>query len=80
MYLFFTMIEEASESELLADSYEYIESQQDRQRQITLWRRTLAAFWLLGVVNNSSFVIMIASAKSISDGTNFTLFQCTFKK
>ena len=31
-------------------------------------RRSLVAFWLLGLLNNASFVIMIASAKSIASG------------
>ena len=30
--------------------------------------RTLVLFWVLGVLNNASYVIMIASAKSISSG------------
>ena len=30
--------------------------------------RSLVAFWLLGLLNNASFVIMIASAKSIASG------------
>ena len=30
--------------------------------------RVLALFWLLGVLNNASYVIMIASAKSIASG------------
>lgn len=40
--------------------------------------RTLMSFWLLGLLNNSSFVIMIASAKSISgDAVGFVFLADT---
>ena len=37
-------------------------------------RPTAAPFWALGLLNNSSFVIMIASAKSISEGGTALVF------
>ena len=36
--------------------------------------RNLAAFWLLGLINNASFVIMIAGAKNISEGGTAVVF------
>eukprot|EP00457_Paulinella_chromatophora_P005940 gb/GEZN01005958.1/.p1 GENE.gb/GEZN01005958.1/~~gb/GEZN01005958.1/.p1 ORF type:complete len:529 (-),score=69.39 gb/GEZN01005958.1/:35-1621(-) len=33
-----------------------------------VWLRTIAAFWLLGLLNNASYVIMAAGAKHILDG------------
>jgi hypothetical protein len=36
--------------------------------------RNLIAFWLLGLINNSSFVINIAGAKDISDGGTAVVF------
>ena len=35
-----------------------------------------ASFWLLGLLNNSAYVIMIAGAKSISEGGVALVFLC----
>ena len=51
--------EEAEEAPLAAP---------DDKRDERTPHRVLALFWLLGVLNNASYVIMIASAKSIASG------------
>ena len=38
---------------------------------------TAAPFWAMGLLNNSSFVVMIASAKAISDGGTALVFLCS---
>ena len=38
---------------------------------------TAAPFWAMGLLNNSSFVVMIASAKSISEGGTALVFLCS---
>ena len=38
------------------------------------YRRAVASFWVLGCLNNSSFVIMIAAATSISSGGVGTVY------
>lgn len=38
--------------------------------------RNLAAFWLLGLLNNSSYVIMLAGANSISSAAVGLVFLC----
>ena len=38
---------------------------------------TAAPFWAMGLLNNSSFVIMIASAKAISEGGTALVFLCS---
>ena len=39
-------------------------------------RRAVISFWLLGLLNNSSFVIMIAAAETISSGGVSDGFNC----
>jgi battenin len=40
----------------------------------TSTRRVVACFWILGLLNNTSYVIMIACAKSISEGGTALVF------
>lgn len=46
-------------------------------RAVPLPHPTAAPFWAMGLLNNSSFVIMIASAKAISEGGTALVFLCS---
>lgn len=47
-----------------------------QQKQIPTPKSVLGWFWLLGVLNNSSYVIMIASAKEINAGGVALVYIC----
>lgn len=58
----------------MIEEYETVHSH-DHENRTSKPSRTLdIAFWLLGLFNNSSYVIMIASAKTISEGGTGLVF------
>eukprot|EP00808_Paulinella_micropora_P020025 g58266.t1 len=64
--------ESSVQSELEADGLQHgLEAEGnvgDDERQRSVMLRAVVAFWLLGLLNNASFVIMAAGAKQILDG------------
>ncbi|CAM9752280.1 unnamed protein product [Choristocarpus tenellus] len=55
------------EDELVGKTRVY-EDSAEKQRQRRVAYRTAAAFWVLGLINNSGYVIMMAGAKKIAPG------------
>jgi hypothetical protein len=57
----------------LAQSLRHIEAMDEAQRS---HRRAIISFWMLGLLNNSSFDIMIAAAETISSGGVSVVHLC----
>ncbi len=55
-------------------SMEQAEDESLQAPSVNLRQRLVGSFWILGLLNNTSYVIMIASAKSISEGGTGLVF------